>query len=110
MLYYPCTLYLDASLKLNDDYGYTISGLSNLTSLSFRRNAAITAQGMRAFSNLVNMKKLDLEKCPGIHGGLVHLRGKIVTCFFFSFLVIESSTCYVHTDGLIQSQVVYDST
>jgi hypothetical protein len=45
-----------------------------LTSLSFRRNAAITAQGMRALSNLVNLKKLDLEKCPGIDGGLVHLR------------------------------------
>lgn len=73
-----------------------------MTSLSFRRNAAITAQGMRAFSNLVNMKKLDLEKCPGIHGGLVHLRGKIVTCCVFISCVFLASHVI---DGLIQKPV-----
>ncbi|MBA0779463.1 hypothetical protein Gotri_003713 [Gossypium trilobum] len=52
-----------------------ISGLSNLRSLTFRRNSAITAQGMAALSGLVNLMKLDLEKCPGIHGGLIHIKG-----------------------------------
>lgn len=60
---------LCAWLQLN------ISGLSNLTSLSFRRNDAISAQGMSAFAGLVNLVKLDLERCPEIHGGLVHLKG-----------------------------------
>jgi hypothetical protein len=46
-----------------------------LTSLSFRRNNAITAKGMSAFAGLVNLVKLDLERCPEIHGGLVHLKG-----------------------------------
>ena len=32
-----------------------LAGLSNLTSLSFRRNNAITAQGMSAFAGLVNL-------------------------------------------------------
>uniref|UniRef100_A0A2P2MLI3 Putative adenylate cyclase regulatory protein n=1 Tax=Rhizophora mucronata TaxID=61149 RepID=A0A2P2MLI3_RHIMU len=49
--------------------------LSNLVSLSFRRNNAITAEGMSSFSGLVNLVKLDLERCPGIGGGLVHLNG-----------------------------------
>ena len=52
-----------------------VSGLSNLTSLSFRRNNAITAKGMNAFTNLVNLVKLDLERCPEIHGGLINLKG-----------------------------------
>lgn len=30
---------------------------------------------MSAFANLINLIKLDLEKCPEIHGGLVHLQG-----------------------------------
>ncbi len=54
-----------------------VSGLSNLTSLSFRRNNAITAKGMSAFANLVNLVKLDLERCPEIHGGLVNLKGML---------------------------------
>ena len=63
-------------------YGYcmtimNVSGLSNLTSLSFRRNNAITAKGMSAFANLVNLVKLDLERCPEIHGGLVNLKGML---------------------------------
>ena len=49
--------------------------LMNLTSLSFKKSDAITAEGMRAFSNLVNLEKLDLEKCSGIHGGFVHIKG-----------------------------------
>ena len=49
--------------------------LMNLTSLSFKKSDAITAEGMRAFSNLVNLEKLDLERCSGIHGGFVHIKG-----------------------------------
>ncbi|KAM1298629.1 hypothetical protein TB2_024820 [Malus domestica] len=70
------------ALNFNDcdhisDHGLErISGLSSLTNLSFRRNSAITAHGISAFASLINLMKLDLEKCPGIHGGLVHLQGK----------------------------------
>lgn len=55
-------------------------GLSNLTSLSFKRSNAITAEGMRAFANLVNLVKLDLERCLKIHGGVVHLKGLFFGC------------------------------
>lgn len=54
------------------------SGLSNLASLSFRRNYAISAQGLNTFSGLINLVKLDLERCPGIHGSLVHIQGWIL--------------------------------
>lgn len=50
-------------------------GLSNLTSLSFKKSNTVTAEGMRAFSSLVNLAKLDLERCSQIHGGLIHLKG-----------------------------------
>lgn len=50
-------------------------GLSNLTSLSFKKSTALNAEGMRAFSNLFNLEKLDLERCSWIHGGFVHLKG-----------------------------------
>lgn len=50
-------------------------GLINLTSLSFKKSDAITAEGMRAFSSLVNLEKLDLERCSGINGGFVHIKG-----------------------------------
>lgn len=46
-----------------------------MTALSFKRSNAVTAEGMRAFSSIVNLEKLDLERCPGIHGGFVHLQG-----------------------------------
>ncbi|CAI0542644.1 unnamed protein product [Linum tenue] len=52
-----------------------IRGLNSLTSLSFKRSTAITAEGMQAFSTLVNLEKLDLERCSQIHGGLIHLKG-----------------------------------
>ncbi|XWS17074.1 hypothetical protein CRYUN_Cryun33cG0036700 [Craigia yunnanensis] len=52
-----------------------ITGLMNFTSLSFKKSDAITAEGMRAFSSLVNLGKLDLERCSGIHGGFVHIKG-----------------------------------
>ncbi|GAA0179857.1 hypothetical protein LIER_42229 [Lithospermum erythrorhizon] len=52
-----------------------ISGLPSLTTLSFRRNNALSAEGMSALSKLVNLLKLDLERCPKIHGGLVPLKG-----------------------------------
>ncbi|XWS17071.1 hypothetical protein CRYUN_Cryun33cG0036500 [Craigia yunnanensis] len=50
-------------------------GLMNFTSLSFKKSDAITAEGMRAFSSLVDLEKLDLERCSGIHGGFVHIKG-----------------------------------
>ncbi|XP_022889755.1 F-box/LRR-repeat protein 14-like isoform X4 [Olea europaea var. sylvestris] len=63
---------------LISDHGLEqISGLSNLTTLCFRRNNVITAQGMSSLSGLVNLVKLDLERCPKIHGGLVHLNGLV---------------------------------
>lgn len=46
-----------------------------MTSLSFRRNNAITAEGLAAIASLPNLVKLDLERCLEIHGGLVHLKG-----------------------------------
>jgi len=46
-----------------------------LTSLSIKKCAAVTAEGAKAFANLVNLVNLDLERCPKIHGGLVHLKG-----------------------------------
>jgi hypothetical protein len=59
-------------LKLNASI---YAGLSNLTSLSFKRSNAVTAEGMRAFANLVNLLNLDLEGCLKIHGGLIRLKG-----------------------------------
>jgi len=46
-----------------------------LTSLSIKKCADVTAEGAKAFANLVNLVNLDLERCPKIHGGLVHLKG-----------------------------------
>lgn len=54
-----------------------ISGFTNLTCLSLRKNSKLTANGMSSFASLVNLEKLDLERCPGIHGGLVHLEGLV---------------------------------
>jgi Leucine-rich repeat (LRR) protein len=51
------------------------SGFANLTMLSFRNSNLITAAGMHCFAHLVNLKHLDLECCPHIHGGLVHIKG-----------------------------------
>lgn len=65
-----------------------ISGFSRLTSLSFRRNNEITSQGMYVFAQLVNLIRLDLEKCPGIHGGLVHLQG---TFHFLKYSFLEGN-------------------
>jgi hypothetical protein len=45
-----------------------------LTSLSFRGSNAITASGMSHLSELVNLTSLDLERCPRIHGGLLHIK------------------------------------
>nr|GEV82537.1 hypothetical protein [Tanacetum cinerariifolium] len=39
------------------------------------RNSKITTKGMSVLSGLVNLSKLDLERCTGIHGGLAHLKG-----------------------------------
>lgn len=61
---------------------FTIPGLLNLTTLSFRRNNRITAEGMSALSGLVNLVKLDLERCPKIHGGLIHLKGVLLSLVF----------------------------
>jgi len=57
-------------------------GLSNLTSLSIRKSSSVKPDGMRAFSNLFNLEKLDLERCSEIHGGFVHLKGiyPLISC------------------------------
>lgn len=52
-----------------------VTGLTNLTTLSFRNSNLITAAAMTHLSELVNLTSLDLEKCPKIHGGLAHLKG-----------------------------------
>ncbi len=54
---------------------FNSAGLSNVTSLSFKKCSAVTAEGAKAFANMVNLGSLDLERCPKIHGGLVHLKG-----------------------------------
>lgn len=51
------------------------SGLSNLTYLGFRKSFGINAEGLRTLSSLINLEKLDLDRCPWIHGGLIHLKG-----------------------------------
>lgn len=71
-------------------------GLLNLTSLSFKKSKAVTAEGMRAFSSLVNLVKLDLERCSRIHGGLIHLKGLLYSTILdwlnnFCFMVWWSS-------------------
>ncbi|CAI9280147.1 unnamed protein product [Lactuca saligna] len=55
--------------------------LSNLTSLSLKRNTNITTKGLSVLSGLVNLSKLDLIRCSGIHGGLVHLRDLVALLF-----------------------------
>ncbi|ONM16131.1 Leucine-rich repeat family protein [Zea mays] len=54
---------------------FAVSCFSNLTSLSIKKCAAVTAEGAKAFANLVNLVNLDLERCPKINGGLIHLKG-----------------------------------
>lgn len=61
-----------------DDVCLNSAGLSNLTSLSLKKCAAVTAEGAKAFADLVNLVNLDLERCPKIHGGLVHIKGSIL--------------------------------
>lgn len=56
-----------------------------MTSLSIKKNCAVTPDGMRAFSNLVNLEKLDLERCSEIHGGFVHLKG-FYSCYLVSYM------------------------
>ena len=65
------------------------SGLSNLTTLSLKRNSKITTKGMSVLPGLVNLSKLDLERCTGIHGGLIHLNG--TSTFRIHSIVIFSS-------------------
>ncbi|KAI3708897.1 hypothetical protein L2E82_38448 [Cichorium intybus] len=65
------TFFVAAILDIGPNH---ITGLSNLTELSLKRNN-ITAKGMSALSGFVNSLKLDLERCPLIHGGIVHLSG-----------------------------------
>jgi hypothetical protein len=52
--------------------------------LSLKKSCSVTAEGMRAFSTLLNLENLDMERCSGIHGGLVHLKG-------LSFCLINAS-------------------
>lgn len=58
-------------------------GLSYLTSLCLKKNAGITAEGLKALSKLVNLVNLDLERCSNIRGGLVHMRGGL----YISYLI-----------------------
>lgn len=67
-----------------------LAGLTNLTSLSFKKSNAITAEGMKAFKSLVNLVNLDLERCLGIHGGLIHLKGLLLFCCFETNLAVYS--------------------
>lgn len=76
----------------------------NLTTLSFRRNNCVTAKGMSALSGLVNLSKLDLERCPGIHGGLVHLKGLLL---FYTLTFLASCTIVVkHLNSYMVSLVL----
>lgn len=63
-----------------------------MTSLSIKKNCAVTPDGMRAFSNLVNLEKLDLERCSEIHGGFVHLKG-FYSCYLAQLYVRTCSLC-----------------
>ncbi|KAI3724912.1 hypothetical protein L1987_64680 [Smallanthus sonchifolius] len=67
--------YLDLQFVFSASGSQINSGLSNLTPLSLKRNNNITAQGISALSGLVNLLNLDFERCPWIHGDLVHLKG-----------------------------------
>ncbi len=64
-----------ASQKITECFRVFFSGFANLTLLSFQNSTLITAAGMQSFAHLVNLKHLDLECCPHIHGGLVHIKG-----------------------------------
>ncbi|XP_062078218.1 uncharacterized protein LOC133782829 isoform X4 [Humulus lupulus] len=78
------------------EYGLKHIGgsLVNLTSLSFKRSTAVTAEGMRSFSSLVNLENLDLERCPDIHGGFIHLKGLMK----LGSLNIRCCKCIVDSD------------
>jgi hypothetical protein len=65
-------------------YPPNFAGFSNLTSLSIKKCAAVTAEGAKALANLVNLVNLDLERCQKIHGGLVHLKGVL---FYLNLLL-----------------------
>jgi hypothetical protein len=69
------SLILNSCEYISDEGLPVLSGLSNLTTLSLRSNNSITAAGMSNFNNLVSLKNLDLERCPLIQGGFVHLKG-----------------------------------
>lgn len=73
------TLILSSCDHISDAGLVSLTGFGNLTSLSFRSSNLITADGMRYFAHLINLKDLDLECCPRIHGGLIHLKGLIFT-------------------------------
>nr|GMC65139.1 putative adenylate cyclase regulatory protein isoform X3 [Ipomoea batatas] len=49
---------------------------------------------MQCLSSLVNLVKLDLERCPRIHGGLVHIEGLTR----LESLTIRCCKCIVDSD------------
>ncbi|XP_031108758.1 toll-like receptor 13 isoform X3 [Ipomoea triloba] len=71
-----------------------ISGFQKLTCLGFKNSTALTAEGMQCLSSLVNLVKLDLERCPRIHGGLVHIEGLTR----LESLTIRCCKCIVDSD------------
>ncbi|WVZ02672.1 hypothetical protein V8G54_023478 [Vigna mungo] len=54
----------------------------------------VKPDGMRAFSNLFNLEKLDLERCSEIHGGFVYLKGLKK----LEFLNIGCCKCVTNSD------------
>lgn len=75
---------------------YCNAGFANLTTLSLRSSNLITAVGMRHFANLINLKNLDLERCPYIHGGLIYLKGVTIFIYLLYLQIYyfeKTSTC-----------------
>lgn len=69
-------------------------GLSKLTTLNFKRNNLITAQGIISLSSLINLVKLDLERCPKIQGGLIHLKGLCFLNSMWLHLEVSGATIF----------------
>ncbi|KAI5679630.1 hypothetical protein M9H77_00857 [Catharanthus roseus] len=77
--------------------------LSNLTYLGFRKSFGINAEGLRTLSSLINLEKLDLDRCPWIHGGLIHLKG------LMNLKSLNIRHCKCITDSDMESLSALDS-
>jgi hypothetical protein len=58
-------------------YPLNFAGFSNLTSLSIKKCASVTADGAKASADIANLVNFDLDRCQEIHGGFVHLKGVV---------------------------------